>query len=275
MPVRLNNSEKEIILSRNERTIGQILLENGGFVPDWLRDQIGKLYYIAIADYGVKTLPDKLQELRIFQIITTRYRIFTVTDLRLAFELPLVEEYEANTNHFNSFDTKFVTGLLNAYKRNKIAVNKKVQFVGNNSHKQPYTAKEIEQFRKEYVYTICDKYKEYCTSGSVYFVRFDRVYNDLMDWGLIEVTNYQWLCFVEQAKLIYKTEQIALKNEKNPFRRTVQEIPNATGDDKLFKIRSIIKRIAIFHFFEQWKVAKLDIGTYLKDQFNNKLIDSE
>lgn len=64
---------------------------------------------------GVKDVPKTVKD-DVLQFVFRNYKDFHVQELHLAFDLALAGRYKVNTNHFNSFNSKYVAMVLNAYR---------------------------------------------------------------------------------------------------------------------------------------------------------------
>jgi len=75
-----------------------------------------------VIDLGVRETPANQLRARLSDFARRRYGFLTFSDLKRAFELALVGELEAETEHYNSFDLKYLARILNAYNKKRKGV---------------------------------------------------------------------------------------------------------------------------------------------------------
>jgi hypothetical protein len=145
-------------------------------------------------DFSIRNV-DRSEAFRFFDILKKYYGVFTLDEVRTAFELALVGELDAylpkdkngvpDKNHYQVFSVEFITKILGAYKSYRSKVWTKV-YSSVDKLEQPITETEKQEALENFVKTVQDLYLDYC-DGRGFVVLFPRTISEfLIKKGFIE-----------------------------------------------------------------------------------------
>jgi len=224
--------------------------------------QIAKALLEIMTDLGIKTFPDEYSQNRIVYFLQTYYREMSIGELKLAFELAFMQILQVDVEHYNSFDIKYLTRILNTYRsyRNekRKAIDKKLE-----QDKPEPSPEELALRHRSFVNRIVDAYENY-KNEDVFEVRITwLVYDFLLENNLMEISENQWNGFIEEAEKIHKRRLINDKTSSNRTQR-IQRIKNFDilrfkFPDELSRIRNIAKELALKAYFKMLKDKELNL----------------
>lgn len=228
--------------------------------------KIAKALLEIMTDLGLKTFPDEYSQNRIVYFLQTYYREMSIGELKLAFELAFMDMLSVNIEHYNSFDIKYLTRILNAYRsyRNekRKAIDKKLE-----QEKPEPTAEELAQQHRNFINRIVKAYEKY-KNDNVFEVQIKwLVYDFLLENNLLEMSDNQWNIFIEKAEKIHKQSLINNKNNSERMARIRRlkdfDILRFQYPNELSKIRIIAKELALKAYFKMLKEKELNLKEIL------------
>lgn len=217
-----------------------------------IRLEIAKSIAVAITDLGIKSIPDQYLQKRIIYYLLTYYRDFSIEDLQLAFELAIVGKLDVEIEHFQSFSIKYLSRILNAFRKYRNEKNIRIR------EKQTHETKELNEEEREilkikYLKNLVQTYETYKNTGVLKILIHWIAYNHLIEIEILKISENYWLELIQRAEIKYKKrlKQSKKKEDKNILIHfeTVKYI----YPFELTRIRNIAKEIAIQDFFENLK----------------------
>jgi len=253
----LTKSETRIFENIREPSIAVLSETNENF-----EILIAKALVEIMTDLGIRKFPEAYTQKRIVYFLQTYYQEMSIGELKLAFELAFMDMLSVDIEHYNSFDIKYLTRILNAYRvyRNekRKAIDRKLE------HDKPEpTPEEQAQHHRNFINRIVDAYEKY-KNDDVFEVRITwLVYDFLLENNLLEISENQWNVFIEEAEKIYKRR--LLNNKSNYNRRgRMQKLKNFEilrfqYPNELSKIRNIAKELALKAYFKMLKEKEINL----------------
>lgn len=263
MAGKISPIEYRICSMSKQPTIGKILKQEN-FEADKFLEQLGKIIYVIIGDLGIKTLPDTATELRITHYLMNYYRDLTLPEIQTAFELAVIGELEANTEHFNSFDLKYICGVLNAFRKRKMIaysnLNRNIDQL-----KKEISQEEKQKARNDFLKILIKQYQKYCENQDMGILYYPHVYGVLKEFKLIQLTEEQIEKLMIRAKEKYKHSLQMSKNkeERKEFKAILEKFDYMTNTTEKQKIINIAKKLAVQDFFDDCKNKNIDFGKLL------------
>ncbi len=229
--------------------------------------KIAKALLEIMTDLGIKTFPDEYSQNRIVYFLQTYYREMSIGELKLAFELAFMDMLSVDIEHYNSFDIKYLTRILNAYRSYRNEKRKAIDRKLEKDKPEP-TPEEIARRHENFINRIVEAYEKY-KNDNVFEVRITwLVYDFLLENNLIEISENQWNGYIEEAEKIHKRRLITDKNRLSRTSR-MQKIKNFDilrfqYPDELSKIRNIAKELALKAYFKMLKEKELNLKELFK-----------
>ncbi len=217
-----------------------------------IRQEIGKSIAIVITDLGVKTMPDKYAQKRIVYYLLSYYKDFSIEEIRLAFELAIVGKLEIEIEHYQSFDIKYLSKILNAYRKYRNEKKLRIRAEQMQEPKEP-TAKEIRISKIKYLKTLSKTYENYKNTGVLNRFIHWVAYNQLIEIQVLEISENYWVELIQRSEKIYKTQLKKSKKKENKEILKQFETVKYIYPFELSRIRNIAKKLAIQDFFESLK----------------------
>lgn len=228
-----------------------------------IRREIGESIAIVITDLGVKTMPDKYTQKRIIYYLLTYYRDFSIDEIKLAFELALVGKITVDIEHYHSFDIKYLSRILNAFRKYR---NEQNRILLASTPKKPTIISEQEKkaSRIKYFRSLERIYETYQNTGILNIFTHWIAYNQLLEIGLLKVGENDWIRFIRQAENDYKKQLIqSNKREDKAILHRFDTI-KYTYPNELSRIRNIAKKLAIQDFFQKLNQANENLNELFK-----------
>lgn len=201
---------------------------------------------------GIKDKIDDFTKKDISKMITTTYGDLALEEIYKAFELERYGVYETKTEHFQLFDSNYISEILKKYKKWKLTKKNKLNF---NAPKT--LIPEISESEKMNILKIAtqSRYEEFL-KNDVLEGKYDHIFDFLVEQKKIIVSNNpknkEWFEIrLSIAKKIL-LETLASKKAKsgNDFRQiatTISKIKNNNSDQILIKAKEII----LLEFFQK------------------------
>ena len=231
---------------------------------DSIRQEIGESIAIVIADLGIKTIPDKFAQKRIIYYLLTYYRDFSIDEIKLAFELALVGRITVDIEHYHSFDIKYLSRILNAFRKYRNEQNRIL--IANQPKKvKVITEKEKKVSQIRYFQNLERAYETYQKTGILNIFIHWIAYNQLLEIGILIVDDNDWINFISQAENAYKKQLLqSNKREDKEILYHFDTVKN-TYPNELSRIRNIAKKLAIQDFFRKLKQANENLNELFKN----------
>lgn len=176
-----------------------------------------KLWGIAL-DLGIKQSvePDALKRLTVFLI--EKYPKLTVESLGVAFDMALAKEFDVNTDHFQSFDKKYVSTILNAFKAHQNKVVKKAsdeadRIERENERKNAAQRQRSPEYQNEMYQGLLKYVQEKHELPDAW--NFNACYHHMRRNNLISESVDELRAFMEQVKQRVQIELNTAKIEQN------------------------------------------------------------
>jgi len=250
-------------ISVNNLPIRQLLK---GTEKEVIQSQIGKAIALVLADIGLKTIPDQLAQKRMIHYLLTYYQDLSFEEIVKAFELALVGRFDVNIEHYDSFDIKYLTQILNAYRKYRKGLNQRMNSSKQIGEHQP-TEEENRVSRIDFFRQIEKSYQVYEKTGNFNILMPWFVYDKLLNYNVLQVSENEWNTYQEQAEKSYKQLLQTPKslNQRREFQTILQNFDTTkfTYPFELYRIRNIAKENALRDFFEKLKNSKTEFNEIL------------
>lgn len=221
-------------------------------------------------DIGIKGIIEKSDKIRFYDIIRKYYTMFTLSDVKLAFELAVVgrlnnylpkdKNGEPDKNHYQSFSTEYVSKILNAYKRYLSETIIKARTLLPEKI-ETITDKMKEEGHQQFLNSIYKQFERYKETGVYFFAVPFLVVEELIKAGYseVEVTDRM----KEQALLGIIEGKYHLNKEDKA--QVVGDNLAGRKNDSLEKIIHILKYDRIIgNAFAEIENRKIDIKDVIK-----------
>jgi hypothetical protein len=249
--------------SENNLPIRQLL---STIEKEVIQTQIGKAIALVVADLGLKTMPDALAQKRMIHYLLSYYKDFSFGDIVKAFELALVGKLQVNIEHYDSFDIKYLTRILNTYRKYRRENTRNLNRTKQIEVHQP-TQAEQRSSRIEFFLELEKTYENYRKTGNLIIPIPWFVYNKMLNYNVIQINENDWNHYLEQAVRLHKNRLHNPKslNQRNQFKTILQSFDKMKFNYpfELSRIRNITKEIALKDFFEKLKNSKTDFSEIL------------
>ncbi len=196
------------------------------------------------------------------------YQDFSFGEIIKAFELALVGKIKVNIEHYDSFDIKYLTKILNAYRGFRNAQNRQL----NRSMQiqvHQLTEEEKRESRISFFCQLEKTYELYERTGLFKVLIPWLVYNIMLDYNVLRVSEERWNNYQEQAIEQYKNKLHNPRDlsQKKRFQSILVNFERVkfTYPFEISRIRDITKEIALKDFFKELKNNKLNFTEILKN----------
>ncbi len=231
-----------------------------------IQQGIGKAIALVIADLGLKTIPDQSSQKRMIHYFLNYYHDFSFEEIIKAFELAMVGKIDISIEHYDSFDIKYLTSILNAYrqyrKRKQQQQKAKPKAIAQQSTETEQRNSRIRFFRQ-----IEKTYESYLKTGQLKIYIFWVVYNQLVDYEILQVSEEEWNIHLEQAEKIHlqRLQNPKDQSQRVQFNSIIENFEKVKYNYpfELSRIRNIAKEVAIKSFFKDLKQNKSNFNEIL------------
>ena len=231
-----------------------------------IKTQVGKAIALVVADLGLKTMPDQLAQQRMIHYLLNYYQDFSFEDIVKAFELALVGKFQVNIEHYDSFDIKYLTKILNAYREYKKLNTPKLPAARTEEVKPP-TEAEKRQTRIRFFKNLEKTYQSFIKTGKLDIMIHWLVYNILLENRILRISENDWTVLIDKATKLHKLRLNSPKtvNQKTEFTTILQNFEKLKFKYpfELSRIQNIAKEIAVIEFFQNLKINNLDFHTII------------
>lgn len=233
---------------------------------DLIHTETGKAIALVIADLGLKTMPDSLAQKRMIHYLINYYQDLSFEEIVKAFELALVGKFEVNTEHYDSFDIKYLTRILNAYRVYRNELTRKLKPTLQIPEHKP-TETEKRNSRIQFFQHLEKTYQEFLKTGKLNILVPWLVYNRLLNYNILHISEARWNQLMEQAGLKYQRRLQEPKNlsQQVQFKLILETFEQAKHNYpfELSRIRNIAKEIAVENYFENLKNTQSNFNEIL------------
>lgn len=226
--------------------------------PEAALETIGRTLDIIVKALGIRNMPDGDLSAKIIRFIKLHYGVLFPGEIEYAFDLALAEKLEVNLEHFNSFDLKYITGVMNAYvKYRALVIKEKRQQERALPAGEADIKEKIRNARADTMAHIAQVYSAFCegsteilTPGHYYW---PFMYDFLEKFGIIALTPDEKKKHFTKAGLINRE-----KAAKNSMEGIVDKLLNP-DISPLAEQRRTAKELALKDKFQQWRGAHFDL----------------
>ena len=210
---------------------------------------------------------------RVAEILKRYYRVLTMRDFRMAFEMSITGELDeylpngrdgmADRGHYQQFNAEYVCKILNAYKYRRAAVLKKANDAMPPEPEKPITPEQAKELRNRTKQDCINAFEQFKANGYMPDISpiGEMIYYELLaDAGLaprIVVT------IDEQKQIFQRTiNQLARRGMVGDMRRLEQAGPDAP--ELQHGAFSIARKKALKAAFERMVADGIEITDYIK-----------
>lgn len=207
--------------------------------PEKTMTRLGILFTGVMALTGIKGILDEAIKRDISNMMLNFFNQLSIEEVELAFEMERYSQFEDKTEHFQEFNSDYVSKILKKYiiwKRNtSTQLN-----ISNAKHedRQP-TEEELDAINQEYIKSI---YNELNTGIESYKINAHLIYDKIPEKFKPSAAE-MWQIFEEQ-KQIYETEikskQIKYSSNKIKLKEIIQNANNSALRIVQDRCRSIV-----------------------------------
>lgn len=194
---------------------------------------------------GIKNEIDDLTKQDISKMIVSAYAELAIEEIYKAFELERYGVYEEKTEHFQMFDSNYISTVLKKYKNWKINEKKILNF-----QVKVEAPPEIDENEKTNLLKAAtqNRYEEFLKNDFI-VGKHDHIFDFLVEKNKIIVSNNpknkEWfsirLSIAKRILLESLNNKIAIsKNENDSLNKSLEEIKNGKSDQILIKAKEII-----------------------------------
>jgi hypothetical protein len=228
-----------------------------------IRIEIGKIISTILKDIGIQNYPDQYAQKRIIYYLLRYYKDFSLTEIRQAFELALTGQVKVNAEHYQSFDMRYVSRILNAFREFR-----RVRSLAHNPLDTPLTSlqypSEVGSQTPNLRYLsrlagVLDRVQSFEKLHIVHTI----AYNKLIEEDILQVSEQDWIKFMAKAELQHKAKlrqsrTYEAKRILQAFSQVKYQYPF-----ELTRIQRIAKKIAVIEFLQELKTSGQTINTLL------------
>jgi hypothetical protein len=234
-------------------------------------------YVFTLIGLKAEQIPSDIEKAVLLKFIRENYPKYHPNEIRIAFELAIKSEFKAEVNHYGTFSSLYLAGILNAYKDHRAAVfceAAKIKKAEQKSLPEPEPSEQFkQQVRNEYLLNV----------GTPIFERFKQtgklrvlessvqiLYNALFaSFG--ELSHERKTIIKEEAIERLKTEEKALKESKSVSiheHKLKEELLKAiqTPEKKEDVLREKCFEIAIEKLFTELIESNTDLKSKINEQ---------
>ncbi len=161
---------------------------------------------------GIKGEIDSFTKQDISKMILSSFKELSLEEISKAFELERYGIYEDKTDHYQLFDSNYISTVLNKYKKWKISEKKELN-ISAPKLETSITDSEKQQLREDLLKMIYGEIKDtgFCSDAW-------HIYTDLESFGRINPTTEEKKKLYREQLKIYEIEEKALiKTKYDPF----------------------------------------------------------
>ena len=223
-----------------------------------------------ISDLGINAMPDQYSQKRIIYYLLSYYQDFSIRDIQLAFEFAIVGKISVDIEHYQSFDVKYLSNILNTFR--KYRNEKQIRIRAKEENSKELSEEEKKILEIQYLKYLGKADKTYKTTGvlpiSIHWI----AYNQLVEIEVLAISESYWLELIQRAEKTYKNQLKQSKKKEDKEILKHFETVKYIYPFELTRIRNIAKKIAIQDFFKNLKINKKNLsdifiqaGTYDQD----------
>lgn len=231
-----------------------------------IQGKIGTTIAIIVADLGLKTIPDQLAQKRMIHYLLSYYQDLSFEEIIKAFELALVGKFPVNVEHYDSFDIKYLTKILNAYREYKRQNIPKLAVAQKQSQKPP-TEAEKRQTRIRFFEKLEQTYEIFHNTGKLDIIIHWFVYNILLEHSILYISENEWSILMDKATKLHRLRlnYPKTRTQKSEFTSILQNFEKLKYQYpfELSRIQNIAKEIAVIEFFQNLKRNNLNFHTII------------
>ncbi len=209
------------------------------------KDILGSVLVKISVFAGIKNEIDSFTKQDISKMITTTYSDLALEEIYKAFELERYGVYEAKTEHFQMFDSNYISEILKKYKKWKLTEKNKLNFEVPTA-----LITEISELEKVNLLKTAtqSRYEEFLKNNFL-AGKHDYIFDFLVEQNKIIVSNNpknkEWFeVRLSIAKKILletlSTKKAKSKYDLQQIKRTISGIENNNSDRVLIKAKEII-----------------------------------
>ena len=234
------------------------------------------MYLYSLVGVSANNYPDEASTLILIRFIKNAYPNLTLNEIRIAFELALKGDVQCEVNHYQSFSSLYLSGVVNAYieyRRRAVAEINKKRIELEVAKPEP-TKEQQEEINRRFDYNcIAYAYHLYLKNGEVDFghVSINHVYERMeKDLGIEIISKEDKKALFKKVsetiagKLTEKIKAMPKNRQQIEFRKLVRKA--LSGEDEKNKQRMIkeeCRAIALRNFFQDHKNKELDMNKTL------------
>lgn len=194
----------------------------------------------------------------IFNILTGYWSNLSIEELIKAFELERAGAYNERTEHFQLFDSTYISKILKKYQNWKR--EGKIEYNISSSQNQQPSSISAEEQKKIMDSAIIRMYNEFLESGEV-SIPCSFIFDELYYREVLKASEYKFDVYRKIAEREVKSQVKSIaaidKTEYNSVKETIQDIEK---NHKNEKVLAHAKRLVLHDFFKKVKDENLDIN---------------
>lgn len=204
---------------------------------------------------GIKDAIDDFNKSDILKMIFTSFSDLTIEEIYKGFELERHSQYEVKTEHFQLFNSEYVSQVLNKYKKWKL--NIKVQHNLHSTNLTPEKTleeKDIENILKNGVNRVYKEYKD----DSVLEDTIEHIFDFLIEKDFIKLASENTPLIkkyydekTEIAKKQILTESKSFTSMSKHGRGEIKLEISKIKEGKSYKIYVRVKKLVLIDFFDK------------------------
>lgn len=187
--------------------------------PNQTMTRLGMLFTGVMALSGIKGILDEAIKRDISNMMLNFFSQLSIEEVELAFEMERYSQFEEKTEHFQEFNSDYVSKVLKKYIVWKRNTSTQLNISNAKNEEKTPTEQELHTINQEYKKSI---YNELINEVDPYKINAHLIYNEVPDEFKPSSTE-MWQIFEEQ-KRIYEAEIKAKKIKYSSNKNKLKEI---------------------------------------------------
>jgi hypothetical protein len=206
--------------------------------------ELRKTLVYTFALVGLTNYPDEAQQLILLQFIRSNFAVFTLEEIRLAFDMLAKGEIEAD-GHYQQYSAIYFSGVMAAYKRWAVELRKQIEV----KQPQPPITFTENHWRAE-----IQKAYESFSEKTNYRLWPVEIYDQLVLDGFIQLRFHER--FIDKARQILCGEvhrKIVVENDEVKIKSLENLLGEYRNKYKEFEVFLLAKQMCVVELFEMGK----------------------
>ena len=211
-------------------------------------ETLGSILVKVLNHLGIKQALHQVEKNDIKELILLRFKHLTLDEIDYAFKLERFGVFETKTEHFQLFNSEYVSTVLKKYENWKALIRKQHNI---STLKLAETNDMTEQEKQFQIIEGCDRlFREYKFNKTISGV-YVHIYDHLFKKGLLPTDKLYKDLIYAKAQVLAISEAKEIARENGETKKTVDRVIKEIEDKVNLTPVSIAKRLVLEEYFDE------------------------